>query len=247
MITVKKAYSLIEVVICVAILSVILTVTSMVMLSTTDAVQVERSVADTEGAATLVLNRMIEELREAYVVDLPLAGSDTLTFMVPVDHDGDTDTFDANMDIEWGARRADGTEIEDLEHTGEDAAQTFKHVYTFVQTGTYDEAVTFQDINQDGDTADTFSIGRIDKQWTAGTVAATNTDYILQNRPFSAEWVIQIPGNATGDIDGDGDDDPIFFQNGNTITINLFIMKPEDTAPIRMEVSGSVGLRNPQQ
>lgn len=72
MTTLKNAYTLVEVVIGIAILSVILTVTAMVMMSTTDAVQVERSVADTEAAASLALNKMIEELREAYVVDLPL-------------------------------------------------------------------------------------------------------------------------------------------------------------------------------
>lgn len=167
--------------------------------------------------------------------------------MVPVDHDGDTDTFDADMNIEWGARRSNGDEVEDLEHTAEDNNQTFKHSYTFVQTGTYSEATNFQDINQDGDTNDTFSMGRIDKQWTAGTDSSTSTNYIQESMPFSAPWILQIPGNTTGDVDGDGNADPIFFQNGNTITINLFIMKPDEKTPIRMQVSGSVGLRNPQQ
>lgn len=240
-----RAFSLVEVVVATAILGAVLTLTFLSINTVTVGASVEQTQVEVEKAGTAGVHRMLEHLREAYVVGLPFAGDEEVTFMMPVDEDGDGDVLNDNLEIVWGNVRTEGAfaDEEHLDPVGKPNV-TFKRIYRFVQTDSYSEATRGVDVNLNGTTTDTFALGEMREIWTAGSIGLTS--YPQVQHAITPRWVVQMTSSPSADIDGDGDGDPIFFQNGAMLVVKLLLLDPDAQEPRLIQVCSSVALRNPQ-
>lgn len=237
----QRGFTMLEMMIATAILTIIIVATLTTMSSMSTSVQIETMVAQTEQKGNKALEMMAEALRSANIVGLPLVGSGTMRFMVPVDHDGDGDALDGNLDIEWGAQRE---EVDLAGKTVEILAATT--IFRYIPTGSFSEAGRI-DLNRDGDTADTFDVGRIEKVYEGGTTTAypgvpavTYSQIVVE----IVDSVVRLQGQDVADIDGDDQLDPMFWQDGSTIRIILFLAKTSETEPLMVKLTTSVELRN---
>jgi hypothetical protein len=108
---------------------------------------------------------------------------------------------------------------------------------------TYDESVTGDDINGDGDFVDVFDVGQIRRKiWDTSDPAAAVADLGM-----GPSIVLQERCNWGGDLNGDGFDDPIFLwdREARRLHVRLFVLgRTNADAPIVREVQSLVFLRN---
>jgi len=89
----------------------------------------------------------------------------------------------------------------------------------------------------DGDRSDKFALGVIER--VENGVARPITD--------RARLILGLPG-YTGDVDGDGMDDPLFDQQARIIRIEIHLVQREENGRfLRTTVRGGVHLRNIQK
>ncbi len=239
----QRGFTLVEMMIATAILTIIIVATLTTMSSMSSSVQVETMVAQSEQKGNKALERMAEALRSANIVGLPDAGSDNMSFRVPVDHDGDGDVLsdNVNLDIQWGAQRE---EVDLAGKTVEILGATT--IFRYVVTGSFSEDGRV-DLNRDGDTTDIFDVGRIEKIYAGGaTTAYSGVPAVTYSQIVTpmVDSVVRLQGQMVGDIDNDGQPDPIFWQDGSTIRIILFLAKTGETEPLMVKVETAVELRN---
>lgn len=107
----------------------------------------------------------------------------------------------------------------------------------FRQTGTLREADEKDDVNKDGDKTDDFATGLLELVEDG------------EARPLltRAEVILGLPG-YDGDVDGDGNDDPMFERVDRTVTIRIFLVHKDDQGRIlTTALRSSVHLRNHQE
>jgi hypothetical protein len=110
-------------------------------------------------------------------------------------------------------------------------------VLRFRQTGTIKESDEGEDINKDGDQSDSFATGLL--ELTAGG----------STRPLltRAEVILGLP-NYDGDLDGDGNADPMFEVEDRRVTVRIFLVNRGDgNRVITTGTRTTVHLRNQQE
>ncbi|MHC4872351.1 MAG: PulJ/GspJ family protein [Planctomycetota bacterium] len=263
----QKAMSLVEVIIAMAVFAVVTIAMLTFFANFADNVKTEEQIADLDRTADRAVDKMSQELRGAFIPgDAPAdwvtplnAGAADISYLVAVDHDNDNDELDANLAAEWGCIREDYSpgEFLDLSRLTDPNNPTdrFYQQYRFVENGTFDEAAQRADINNDGDSTDTFALGYIEKRYLSGSCTNAGSVHNGVNAPevlvrLTGDIVIQGQDtNGDGDpdlidLDNDGDTDPIFSLNGTQLTINLFVTKMNEKIPVIRRVTSTVELRN---
>lgn len=152
------------------------------------------------------------------------------SYRVPTDPTGGNDFIDGD-DLRWGAN-VRGTPLE-----------TGWYALEFVAKDTYDESITQDDLNHDGDTTDVFDVGQIRRRsWNSDALAATG-DHV----GLGPSCVIQERCRPGGDLDGDGFDDPMFLWDSGRreLSIRLFVLgRSSSNMPVVRKVETVVFLRN---
>ena len=169
-----------------------------------------------ERAGDQLLKVLVEELRAGLVSGVtapPAAPSVTIT---RPDRSVTLDQINNNGDVPWLP-----------------ATRTIR----FRQTGTLKEADEGEDLNRDGDQADTFALGVLE------------IDDGSEVRPLMtrAEVMLGLPG-FSGDLDGDGIGDPLFTQVNRSVRIQLFLTDKNETGHrMKSDVTTTLHLRNVQE
>ena len=107
----------------------------------------------------------------------------------------------------------------------------------FQQASVLDEAQEQIDLNRDGDQVDSFALGYLEQ--VIGAVA----------RPISrgATVALALPGYA-GDLDGDGEGDPLFRRDGSIVVVSVHLVSRGDGGRLlHTRVGRTVHLRNAQE
>jgi type II secretory pathway pseudopilin PulG len=253
-----KGMTLVEVTFAMTIFAIMIVAMMTYIASVSEGVAAVEQTSDIERDGNRVLEKMCEMLRGAFVPgDAPAdwvsplnSGADSISFLVPVDHDGDGDTIDSDLEGEWGAIRYEQYtpgQFLDLSHTTNPNSSTnrFYTTFSFVQSSTFSESSRNIDMNLDGDTSDTFRIGHIEKSYPSGVCSNAGSTH---NGTSAPAWTNEIVGNIiiVGDFDNDGSEDPIFALTGSRLTITLNVCDVDEVTPILRTLVGTVELRNMQ-
>lgn len=155
----------------------------------------------------------------------------------PIDMDqgaGEVANYLVDEQIQWGSVTDAGPTLDGWSCIAFEAKQE------------YDESITGDDINGDGDTADLFDIGQLRRRsWNA----ADPTEGVAE-LGLGPTAVMQERCNWGGDLDGDGFEDPIFLWDPATreLRVRLFILGMSvDEVPIVRRVEAAQFLRNEQE
>jgi len=155
------------------------------------------------------------------------------SYRVPVDPTGaiPPNYLDGD-DLRWG-------------HVVQDVGDVDGWACLFYQPGRQpiSEAVTGDDLNNDGDFVDVFDVGQVRRLiWET-----TDPTIVPADLGMGPTTILQEQCNYGGDLDGDGFDDPIFLWDDETrqLHIRLFILgRSNSDVPIVREVESLVFLRN---
>jgi hypothetical protein len=115
-----------------------------------------------------------------------------------------------------------GIALEDITATGEVPWSGLSVRLQFRQTGTVYEGTIRCDLNIDGDRKDLFALGVLEVVTAEGARPITHRGKVLLGLPSYA-----------GDVDGDGEDDPLFSVNGRRLEIELVMVQREDSGVFR--------------
>ncbi len=221
----NAGYTMIELAIVGAIFSLVLFVLAG-MFTTGDATaSYLATTAVHQGRGRSMIESMGREIQGSRLIDLALPPDlPSLEFQTPVDWDLDGDRLDDNNLIEWGCD----------EEVGPVLGSSI--TYAFEPYGQLAELVDGVDYNGDGDRADLFRIGRIIRTTTGGRRISFGDLDVLLNRL-----------EPDGDIDGDGEDDPLFVLDNGSLMIRAFALNQNVDGQPRIETfTSQVNLRNPQ-
>lgn len=106
----------------------------------------------------------------------------------------------------------------------------------FRQTGTADEHKLRLDINGDGDQKDLFALGVLELVTPAGAKPITHRGRVMLGLP-----------SYEGDVDGDGEDDPLFQVTGRRLDLKLVMVQREKSGEFRKAaLAQAIYLRNRQ-
>ena len=263
----QKGMTLIEIMIAMTILSIIVVIVMDFMSTMAESLALEQQVSELDEDMHDTIDQMAEMLRCAYIPNKEsedwlsglYTGGNDVPFIVPVDHDGDGDLFDDNMQPEYGAIRKnfspprhykDMSHLSDAEDPNDDYGyenpfDRFIQIFTFVRTGYLKETERNIDLNSDGDMVDTFEIGRIELQYPSGQCYVPNSTHendILDSISLPLTGYIVV----LGDTDGNGNDidEPIFKVTGKTLMITLYGTKDTESRLLLRRMSSTIHLRN---
>jgi hypothetical protein len=214
--------TLIEVMISMVILAVIMIATLTFMTTLAEGAGLVNQIADIEREGNEIIDRMAESLRTANVQALATAGDDNVSFQVPVDQNNDGDVLGTDLSVQWGGRNEDDT-----------VSLGGSMGFQFVQTGQFSESARNIDLDLDGSTSTTFDLGHIEIVYASGFT-----------QRICGDNIVLVQGDHLADIDGDGDSDPIFWQDGTTIETTLFLTRADEAEPMLVKVTTAVLLRN---
>lgn len=157
------------------------------------------------------------------------------SYRVPVDVNGNGNVLNGD-ELYWGAQTQGGVPTTDG-----------WSVLYYDPKDTIAEADVNQDLNEDGDRADTFDVGQIRKRtWNVTDPANTVSDVGM-----GPSAILQEQCNWGSDLNGDGFDDPLFLWNPQTneLAMRLFFLgRSKTNMNLVREVRSVVFLRNePEQ
>lgn len=179
-----------------------------------------------QGRCRAMVEKVSRELMTARLVALADSPDEPrLDFQTPVDWDADGDQLDPDMLIEWGVDEEAGAVL------GAFA------VLSFVPYDRADEIADRIDYNDDGDQLDVFRVGRLVRRTAGGLRTAFGDLNLLVN-----------DADPQGDVDGDGNPDPMFtFDGTQTVGIQIFALNTDVAGEPRFErFQTQLTLRNPQ-
>jgi prepilin-type N-terminal cleavage/methylation domain-containing protein len=212
----KRGFSLLEMMIVIAILALVMFVVSTLLMAATKAYRSSVALQQMNMRCVTALNRITRDLGNAHVEGGGLAGTGgtgatagnsyfEIIFQVPVlqdDGNGNMLPFDpATWTYYWGA---DGQ-----------LNMHIRYVFDLPNSTQFDEAVDGIDYNRDGDTADKFRRGRILRQIVSSMIDPDNN--IVSSRPLTGNYiVIREPAEAYGTGGDNADNGPNYqWANGN--------------------------------
>lgn len=152
------------------------------------------------------------------------------SYRIPVDPTGGTDYLDGD-EIRWGAL------------VGDTQSTTGWNAIHFEPRFTFDESVTNDDINNDGDTVDVFDVGQLRRR----TWDTSDPNLVAADLGLGPTTVLQERCNYGSDLDGDGFDDPIFLWDPDLrrLHVRLYILgSTRSDVPIVRRVESMIFLRN---
>lgn len=152
------------------------------------------------------------------------------SYRVPVDPSGGNNPIDGH-DLIWGASFSEG-----MPTTNGWMAVVFESI------GTYEEALTGDDVNEDGDSEDVFDIGQLRR-----LVWDTTDPSRVEDLGLGPTNVIQERCNHGSDLDGDGFADPMFLWDAETnlLHVRLFLLaSSRQDMPVVRKVESVLFLRN---
>ncbi len=156
-------------------------------------------------SAKIAQERLHDDLVSAKVLSLTTGadGNPILTFVVPVELNNGTkvDYLDSAGDVFWGCVESSGP-MQDA--TG----SQHRLILGVVPSSTVAESAARLDLNNDGDTVDTFQLGSLRLRTTGGEETLLNSDRV----------VISQDKVGAFDMDGDGVKDPLFSIVGEAFT-----------------------------
>ena len=198
----ERGFTLMEVMIALTIMSVIMMTALTAMKMAGDSLAADSLDNVAYSNVETVTAEVCEELQLAPSPSVPGDGS-WINFQVPVDLDGDGTVF-ASGD----------TDLLELGISLGGMPRNGSITYRFVRDDSVSEAVLGRDVNRNN-AVDEFDVGHILKTLSDPLSGWSMTQ--KRGRGF-----IQLKGNYGGDIDGDGQGDPIFSVSGDTVTISLW-------------------------
>lgn len=224
----RAGFTLLEMMVAIAILSVVMLAVFRTMTHTSDLAAVEAQQNDLEKAGQKMLEEMSAALRSASVISISSDGT-RIVFQVPVDLDGNGTVLDGSGNVEFGAQEG-GVVTDDT--------ITYRFVQDVVgaQPDMLSEGLLRRDINRDGDLLDRFDRGFLGRITSAPGAAL---------RECAGVWVVQPTANYGGDVDGDGSADPIFRMANERLWIDLWLASVDRTGMVHfVHCNTSVFLRN---
>lgn len=251
--TTQSGMTLLEMAISSSILGVLILSSLTFTTSMTDSASVEMRLSKLRDSAQKAVDRMSDDLSGSFIPDDTnwriYNGEDNYCrFLVPVDPDGDGDVNDDDMATEWGVARPEG-EFLDRSHIETGSMRQFYQGYMFTMTDYFYESDKDFDLNGDGDKDDFFDIGHITKYYSWGQDPqqgdldyredAITPDTVVVQYEYDPET-----GSNWGDIDGDGESDPLFKQKGSRIDLTLFMIDTDGDEPLLIKVQTSAAQRN---
>jgi len=151
-------------------------------------------------------------------------------YRVPTDPAGGSDFLDGG-DLRWGGTVAGTPTLDGWQ------------ALVFVARERFDEAITQDDVNKDGDRTDVFDIGQLRRlAWNAATPGAAPDDLGL-----GPTAVLQERCHPGSDLDHDGFEDPLFLWDAvrRELTITLFVLgRSVQDQPVVRKVATTIFLRN---
>ena len=187
----------------VSVLTVLLVVTTPLMINITNYYTESVFRSNLMESGKIAQEHLFDNLISAKVLGLTTdaSGLPVLYFLVPVEVNNgiEVDFLDGNGDVHWGAVEASGSKLD---------TPTDPHRLTLqlVPTDSVTETEAGLDLNNDGDTADSFQVGSLLLQTTGG----------VQNTFTSGQLVIGEVGKGAFDIDGDGVPDQLIQVTGES-------------------------------
>jgi len=191
----QRGMTLIEVLLSVALLTVILGALFTSLLSSQKAYNFGMSELLLQETANRIVAQMVEKIRESSESRIIIDNDNgcVITLQRPVDHDDDGDIFDANWNVEYG------------EYYGNAFHLDAYCQIVFEMTGSLSEA-TLEDLNDDGDIADSYQCGQI-------RLCYYDSNGVLKEQKIISESLVFV-----GDTDGNQTIEPMFQRvdlNGN--------------------------------
>lgn len=151
------------------------------------------------------------------------------SYRQPVDPSGGNNPLNGH-ELFWGADLASGPSVNGW------AAIVFE------PRDSYDEAVTGDDVNRDGDKVDVFDVGQLRRLRWDTTAPGT-----VEELGLGPSKVLQERCNYGGDLDGDGFADPMFLwdSDSNLLHVRLFLLgTSREDMPVVRKVESVMFLRN---
>lgn len=187
-------FTIIEMMITIAVMSVVIAAMLLLIQSGHETYEAGLEVSKLQIYSTNLVTTISRDLKESSPTRVITSnGGESIFFQVPVDLEGDGNVLQAGTwAVDWGGTSYAGVDFD-------------SHVieYAFDQTGNESEAGIDDDINADGDKTDTFRKGRIVRRlYDAGM-------NLIEEEAIGSDFLLAT-GNAGGDVDGDGANDPIF-------------------------------------
>ncbi len=249
-----RGFTLLEVMMVTAILSVVLIGVTMTLKGASDEVAVSIPETDLQTNSQRALRRIVEELTDALAgtanVTVAADGS-SISFRVPVDIEASWTGVGGNPPTytrEWGARLG-GAEASGGLNTIAFRESTVPGVSPVNESDVVDGGLN---INMNAeplasrDETDIFAMGHLVFTYDPNPAAAG--DEIV--RQLTGDWVAQVAvGTAFGgDVDGDGNADPLFSYNAanNTVDIDLWGLRVirQQRMPLMVNENTTVVLKN---
>jgi prepilin-type N-terminal cleavage/methylation domain-containing protein len=209
----RSGFSLLEVMVVVAIMSLLLLALFTAFVTGQKTVSTGVNIANAVTTGEIVAANVVNDLAWAKVD--PLTDGTTVTFQIPVEVDGSV--LDGSDDVNWGSRNAKDEKLE------------YAYVPSPLAEHTANETADDRDYNRDGDKTDVF---------IRGTIVLREYDAAM-----NVKW--EKPQTPTvilsGDMDNDGNDDPVFSQRVGAIVVDLWVYcEDDDGRPMARNISTSV-------
>jgi prepilin-type N-terminal cleavage/methylation domain-containing protein len=189
----RAGFSILEVIISLAILTILLLGLGMMMQSSQDVYTAGMNAASVQNSVALIVDGITMAIKEGRIVSVSSDGR-TITLQCPVDWDGDNDCLSNSWAVEWGAKHVSGEN------------RDWSVAYSFQPDTTVSESGSGIDYNCDGDTADTFRKGAM-YRWYLDSSGAVN-----DNQVITPSCLLQPVNYGDGDVNNDASNDPVFIR-----------------------------------
>lgn len=197
----EAGFTVIEVVYSAAALAIVWAIATTTLSSALDVTWKGNKRLSVQRQELALSRRLRDELRVANVTDVAADGL-SITYQHALDLSGSGSLVDPSGVIMWGANEQNGPIVGN------------SYTIRFVQSATILESGPGVDLNSDGDFADTFRLGHLERVTSQGRV-----------RRLSGPVVLIDASDPQADLDNDGQPDPLFaWQEGDPVTLRTLTL-----------------------
>ncbi|MFA5793847.1 MAG: prepilin-type N-terminal cleavage/methylation domain-containing protein [Candidatus Brocadiia bacterium] len=243
----KKGFSLLELVIAMALFAVVVSAIAVIQMAAQDNFTEGTVEGDLERSGISALDEISDNFVDCKITTAPTAVSgnefSVLKIQVPVLVGGVY--WDAAANIYWGANNTQNCSLKYMWVQSQDLISPYDTDDVLA------EATDRKDWNRDGDITDTFKLGRLVE------IQLDASDNAVLTRTICT-YVMVSNTNNYADINGDGTNDPIFqfldaagtavTAGGNRLRINLWLggRTGAQQNPVIVNIKREIALLNPQ-